>query len=119
MSDVASREPSLELAKLSGWKGEGRVYTNKPLESDDWHPKYSLGYLLRKLPAYVYSNRYEQKAYLWQRKDGDDKYCAWYTVNDPINYGEDHISEHGSVRDTPEDALCQLAIALWKAGVLK
>lgn len=80
-------------------------------------PAYTLGYLLRKLPSFVWSAQYEQKAYLWQRKD-PDHYMAWYYVNDP-NYGEDITSEHGASGETPEDALCKLAIELARQGLLE
>lgn len=123
---VASLELCKELYELSGWEcdywydwnhGEPTVEDMRLSEFNI--PAYDSGFLLRKLPAYVYSRNYEQKAYLWQRKDADNKYCAWYRVNDPITYGEEMRSEHGSVADTPEDALASLAIELFKQEVLK
>lgn len=78
-------------------------------------PAYDLGYLLRKLPPSIYSIQYKQRAYLWTRKDTETCYAAWYKVTDP-NYGEDITSEHGAVRDTPEDAAAMLAIKLFKQG---
>lgn len=141
--NVSSLELSKELYELSEWGEEVAIqwWVVRPKHKidgveheefayvDDYSdraktdrgeyaiPAYNLGYLLRKLPSHTYSTQYEQKAYLWMRKDSD-VYCAWYKVTDP-NYGEDITSEHGAVCDTPEDAACKLAIELFKQGILK
>lgn len=68
-------------------------------------PAYDLGYLLRKLPEFgknIYWHTYHKN------------WCAAY----------EHTDEDGcqtlihKVADTPEDAACELAIELFKQGIL-
>lgn len=79
-------------------------------------PLYTSDYLLEKLPSFIYSYQYEQKAWLWVRKNTDN-FNAWYFVNDP-SYGEDVTSEHGTTGDTPLKALLKLTIEISKKGLL-
>lgn len=140
---VASLELCRELHELSGWDGTlavyeqtagipiGEPYIAYPELEKRWGlwgtqefkvqtPAYDAGYLLRKLPHFVPSKVYEGKhADLWLRKDyamdtGEDKYLAWYFVNGI----QDVESDFGESGDTPEDALCKLAIELFKSNVL-
>lgn len=92
--NVANIDLCKELYELSGWgtAKEGDVWTDA-----SGHPRYELGYLLRKLPNgtnVMYNN---------------ERSAASYEV--PI--GELYL--YGK---TPEDAACKLAIELLKKGVL-
>lgn len=129
--EVASVALSRELHDVSGWEDPAYIY----LEIDgkysialidisrrfsklvtDVIPAYDLGYLLRKLPPFVDSQAYPgQRAYLdiGLRDDGPPWY-AWYAC-----WGIPGVmSDFGLHADTPEDAACQLAIQLFKRGVL-
>lgn len=130
--NVASLELCKELYELSGWDRTDKSwwieqwgnfdtevarYAHKQDEDDTstiHYPAYDLGYLLRKLPNYVWSERYQEKARLWVRKD-EDNWFAWYFVNGI----QDVVSEFGTNADTPEDATAKLAIELFKQGILK
>jgi len=130
--NVAELSLCKELYALSGWEpnnwfagGDAQdtvavssVVIQQQFKSGLLEPAYDLGYLLRKLPSFIYSEAYEQKAWLWLRKNIKD-WNAWYWVHDP-KYGEGEVvSEHGKSAETPEDAACKLAIELFKQGVLK
>ena len=80
-------------------------------------PAYDIGYLMRKLPDSIWSDKYEQKASLWTRKNLSD-YSVWYWVGNSKD-GSGTSSEYSAVADTPENALCRLAIELFKTGILK
>lgn len=133
--NVASLELSKELYKLSGWVGteyhyfhDKRKYqhSDKPVSdghklnignhvyqpvfsSDEYDsaPAYDAGYLLRKLPV--------DRIYTMLRDvihHGDGAKTNRYTFRELS--GTEHLWA-----DTAEDALCKLAIELWKSGVLK
>lgn len=129
MYNTASEELSRELYALTSWDdvevfSDGSVwFTRDNIEAgdvslddpdDNLTPMYQLGYLLRKLPVYLWSEQYQEKAHLWTRKD-EDNWFAWYFVNGI----RDVVSEFGAHADTPEDAAAKLAIELFKQGVLK
>lgn len=122
---VASLELCRTLHELSGWRGTYFVYSNngellEPTgESQNYScPAYDLGYLLRKLPATIWSKQYQQQASLWQRKDSvdirGDYYFAFYFVTGI----QDVVPEHGESGKTPEDTTTKLAIELFKQGIL-
>jgi len=99
----ASLELSKELYKLSGWidpDQEGYMYTPDA-------PYYDCGYLLRKLPNPKQGdgNPFSMELYT----DGRWK-AGYFSVQSTGPY---------VVADTPENALCKLAIELIKQGVIK
>lgn len=118
--NVASLELSIELFKLSGWEDcywswtdfeadgkhdwELRPYIDQELDN---YPAYDLGYLLRKLQAIDDGFRY---AIITQ----DDFEPVWHANRTSANTVELQCEA-----DTPEDAVCKLAIELLKQGVLK
>lgn len=98
---VASLEYCKELYKLSRWGSEDV----SPGAEDKYIKRYDLGYLIRKMPAVTYLT-----------SDGDE-FVASYTPNiEIIELGKTAQYWFGSKK--PEDALCRLAIELWKQGVL-
>lgn len=108
---VANKELSEELYRLSGWSDTGSAYRlwNDGQTDFEWEktepigrygqyrmlPAYSLSYLLRKLP----DGTKIQKGY---------KYWAWVK----------NMRDSSQEADTPEDALCSLAIELFKQKIL-
>lgn len=105
--NVASLENCKTLCELSGWADtEFTYYANagqhsgtmmhrsQVFDKDENLPAYDLGYLIRKLPDATII-RY-----------GSSKYLAVY--------GAGTLQQE----DTPENALCQLAIELFKSGTL-
>lgn len=103
MGNVASLELSKKLYELSGWGDYGNDPIEKWLDyTDDWSvPAYDCGYLLRKLPKFCR---------VWLR----DESPLWIATHGAGG------SEHGTTAymDTPEDALCKLAIKLFEERVL-
>lgn len=115
--NVASQELCKELYELSGWSNPApgvyeieKAWRPTPLASGTNYrlinigpnmpadiPAYQLGYLLRKLPG----SPLVKRMYI-------DKNDAWKA----------EAAEHLQVGDTPEDAVCALAIELFKQGVL-
>lgn len=113
--NVASLELCKELYELSGWDYTGLCYAeNKQgwfLESgnvfDNYGAEkqwgcvaaYDLGYLMRKLPKY---------------------YAVWRNTETwKVNYVTEALRLESDIdADTPEDAVCRLAIELFKQGVL-
>lgn len=118
--DVASYKFCEVLYELSGWSGPHWWYRlhgasktpivfhlrSIPQENDI--PAYDLGYLLRKLPLQIKSESLELVVYggHWE---------AAYTKSRRSLWGED-IGSHAS--DTPEDAVCSLAIELFRQDYL-
>lgn len=114
MTNVASLELSKTLYELSGWDdsgyihntGNGRTYEasvyfgmfGEVIHKDDYCV-YDLGYLLRKLPIFTHVFQHENG---WQANTMHQQRRNW--VCDGYS---------------PEDALCELAIELFKSGVLK
>lgn len=98
MSDVASLELSKELYELSGWGAELNDWrSNSGTGVDGAYPAYDAGYLLRKLP--IYCNVEHDK--------------VWSSTFDNV------IDNFTTIAAIPENALCQLAIELFKQGILK
>lgn len=91
----ADLELCKELYGLSGWE---------PLKELDGVkvqgrlPEYDCGYLLRKLPS-----RW------WLKYRGTDYVAKW----------DDRVNEQFAYANTPENALCELAIKLFKQNILE
>lgn len=127
--NVASLELCKELCELSGWtKSDPRIFEIEnawrptPLASGKNYrlinigpntpediPAYVLGYLLQKLPktfdGYYFDLSVEGKGWVAEYFTND------YTPDRPIH-------KFGSEADTPEDAVCKLAIELFKQSIL-
>lgn len=120
MYNTASEELSRELYALTDWDNtnlfsDGSVwFTQDNLEAgdvdindpdDNLTPMYELGYLLRKLPEAATVSK------------ASKTYGAWIAGVTDI----EHALENPTFQeaDTPEDALCKLAIELFKQGILK
>lgn len=111
----ASLELCQDLFDLSGW--DNKELKHEYIKTWDGYdeydlPLYTLGYLLRKLPANIWWP--DKERYVWATVQRDDQgYQACYedvggfTPNDYICFA-----------DTPEDATAKLAIELFKQGVL-
>jgi hypothetical protein len=116
--NTASLEQCKELYKLSGWKetdyfyqfieysdlSTGYYLTNPALESPlhaTAYPAYDLGYLLRRLP----------KDFSLQPIIG----ASWHIEYSSRSHPGNIIKQ----ADTPEDAVCMMAIELFKRGILK
>lgn len=139
MSNVASRDLCKELYELSGWDGTlirhgsptrmidavmfVRTVYDKFVglyessvgcdECEGEHaygfatmPAYDLGYLLRKLPHFIDISQLS----------GGYTPNGWAAIK---RLSQDFPFDAEARADTPEDALCQLAIELFKQGVLK
>lgn len=117
--NVASLELSKKLYELSGWDfGENKTtsmhYIEQPFNENvpdliighvidgGVHPAYDCGYLLRKL--------HEHLDELIPQAQG-----RWAARGDFDSLGVDHKYFYNN---TPEDALCLLAIKLFEEGVL-
>lgn len=104
MTDVADLDKCKELYELSGWRtgrfffealpGVWETAQENDFDEDDV-PAYDAGYLLRALPKPLGQMSGSGKAH-------------WTAAHE----------EYFGNADTPENALCQLAIELFKAGVL-
>jgi hypothetical protein len=130
--NVASLELCKELYELSGWgnnpatgdSSEKVWHQTANLPPNDWicwertHladgniPAYDLGYLLRKLPAYIPTHDEHADDYLL-------RICPNYTGDmwSADYFGLERLL-YFQQADTPEDAACKLAIELWKQGIL-
>ena len=121
MSEVASLDLCKELYKLSGWEtedwydldpdGKPEEYlatTEDKIDENNYVPAYSAGYLLRKLQDLSPSGEY-----VGLSADNKPK-GSWFAC-----FSTDHSIGDGAYSDTPEDALCKLAIELFKQGILK
>ncbi len=122
---TASLELCKELYELSGWvrtgqewsrwyqgvlvfnepaevyEGEYRVINVPPWRDETTYPAYDLGYLLRKLPQNTFVKQLESTIYHAEDYNFDTDTC-----NSAID------------KSTPEDALADLAIELFKQGIL-
>lgn len=80
-------------------------------QEDRLYPAYNLGYLLRKLPPFLFSadNRASHLTICADQQE-------WIASYD---YNDDELAENINFADTPENALCALAIELFKQKVLK
>lgn len=109
--NVASLEICKKLYEVSGWK-TGRVIRDNPTESSYNETnviayEYDIGYLLRKLRSGA----------------GVIKNSSYYTARPPTMLGspENNDPLHGRTgwdADTPENALCIMAIELFEKGIL-
>lgn len=129
--EVASFELCKELFELSGWTGSVYAwelhtkhnflihtleYDKKPSDKE-WIAAYDLGYLLRKLPSVKdVEFRIEQNGFSEQGQDWVAYGYDYKVFEDTQN--EDKARIYRNNADTPEDAVCALAIALFKQGVL-
>lgn len=129
MSNTASLELSKKLYELSGWEETEKVF--EILEGNAVQPRsmalahrwdtpaYDAGYLLRKLP-----NKMQDEGWLLSldhdgMDDAEEKiiWLARYYDGDTVG-DETPISICPVTADTPEDALCKVAIKLFEEGVL-
>jgi hypothetical protein len=114
--NVASLENCKKLYELSGWEtGEWFTFGAEDAISLDEFPdipKYDLGYLLRKLPKEIYAGRFLHLTY------PIDLWVAGYTTDvDGVVVGKVSF-DNMQTADTPEDAVCLLAIKLFEQGQL-
>ncbi len=124
--DTASLTLCKELYEVSGWKDTDYFYqfveygdlstgyylTNPTLEMPlhaNAYPAYDLGYLLRRLPQNSWAGYTDTSG---QRGYALAKTYAWNKRGNDI----DKIAECRA--DTPEDAAANLAIELFKHGIL-
>lgn len=129
--NVASKQLCQELYELSGWDAGDKywneqyvgietkwyVMNHKVVASgrneglDTGIPAYDLGYLLRKLPEWIDDEgTTEEKSYPFIIEHKRAGY---------LDYESGGYSDLNCSADTPEDAACQLAIELFKQGILK
>src|SRR5260221_9447676 len=123
--NVARLELCKKLYTLSGWKETDNFYqfieysdlstgyylTNPtvaaPLHANAY-PAYDLGYLLRRLPPLGYKDDGRMAdSWLTLELAGGKWFCGHKGWGD------------GAEANTPEDAACKLAIALFQQGILK
>lgn len=116
--NVASLDLCKELYELSKWadtymmwgnddESNDRVLKNDLYMGVDYlAPAYDLGYLLRKLPYKLDNNKFLQ--------------VSMGSVSAVARYGAVGQAKLSLIKraDTPENALCKLAIELFKQGVL-
>lgn len=107
MSNVASLEHCKELYELSGWNPHDLPDHPGSNGKLPYVPAYDLGYLLRKLPRTAIT-RIDQN---------DFKNAEW--VADSFLLRDRKRKPVQFRADTPEDAAANLAIELFKQGVLK
>lgn len=142
--NVAKLELSKELREVSGWDGTsyryyvGDGYDGKLMDEHYWSehfadecirggdiiPAYDSGYLLRKLPTHHNFG----VPYVGQTNGGTEyvaSFMNWWAMWEYDGEGSgkkwhQEVSAAGFLKlaDTPEDALCKLAIELFKQGVL-
>lgn len=94
---VADKHLCEELYKLSGWKGIYGPFTDVT---------YDLEYLFQKLPNHISGN-------LTIKADGtpNNEWCAYYDAR--------LVTLTSHYQATATNALCRLAIQLFKEGILK
>lgn len=126
---VASLELCKELYELSEWDDTSYHYANGILEHGidtafkkyaieekypGYCPAYDLSYLLRKLPKYVKVDERSSRLEFHPLAEDSTKWAVGY-MKPGLLSSEWHII---AVADTPEDAACNLAIELFKQGIL-
>lgn len=119
--NVASLELCKELYQLSGWIGtygywdtDAKVWATTDLDGAAVEsPAYDLGYLLRKLPPTIKASKNDSAFLTLGAIHTRNWIISYKTVADTI-YPKDCYGE----ADTPENALCQLAIELIKQRIL-
>lgn len=134
---TASLELSKELYELSVWEELGNVPSawygyiedeetvcygqTKP---EGCIPAYDLGFLLRKLPYFI-DTKDARGTFEFFLKKTWDRYHAGYNKPESgqwVDYDDGQSKRYVwkvPQADTPEDAVCKLAIELFKQGVLK
>lgn len=124
---VANIKLCKELYELSGWlchfaygaSGKVVLYRRQALDRNRilQSPAYGLGELLRKMPHHLNNGQLVLDIGVdvdTNVTHADRYWLACYAHFDDLNKGE--IKGYGP---TPEDAVCQLAIELYKSGILK
>jgi hypothetical protein len=123
--NVANRNLCQELYELSGWSEAEFWYAETVGEAPgNWTignnrlvigmtggqqlPAYELGEVLRKLPEKIYAN--DRYYYLTVARHSEG---SWYAA-----YGGKNMLYLKREKNDPEDALCKLAIELFKQGIL-
>lgn len=124
--NVASSEHCQNLYKLSGWDTASKylwVEAHQEYEVDNGDtfnfehipiPAYDAGFLLSKLPGYITITNTTWDDIHSKKPEGqelDYRVFACYQSN-----VKRLLVQRGA--DTPEDALCQLAIEVFKQGIL-
>ena len=109
MSRTTSLELSKKLYEVSGWEGES--HPDHGFEDDDGNriPYYTLGYLIRKLPKQISPKNRIRDLHIRPNYRGYD-WCMYYG---------DFTFDFVTGADTPEDALCKLAISLFESNILQ
>lgn len=112
---TANLENCKRLYEVSGWDEQELSHYSEQLTIQDYEltPKYDAGYLLRKLPEYnspADDETFNLHLILTHADDYSRLYLAEYQSSDSIYMNE--------VSDTPEDALCLIAIKLFEEGIL-
>ncbi len=125
MMNIARLDLCKELYELSGWAQSlyehellsGEHYTTtlprKAMEHSSQNiyiPAYDLGYLLQKL-----GNRHVELKRPYSNSEPINRWSCMAFYDD----GEELPAYLIESADTPEDAVCKLAIELFKQGVLK
>jgi len=119
---VASLNLCKELYELSGWNNTEHSYYADPgglpsLDATGLHhkvaPAYDAGFLLRKLPREIENPR----GVLMMQARHNGYYYA-YTTKTGQEWPFDERAVVYQIDKTPENALCKLAVELFKAGVL-
>ena len=120
--NVSNLENSKRLYELSGWDSTEFWYWNGKATNDiapetlEWgkenykencSPAYDAGFLLRKLPTNI------EEAQFVNIGTGDEKE-PWVAEYSPSL----SVKTIYAFADTPEDALCKLAIALFEQNIL-
>jgi len=120
--NTANLELCKELYELSAWEEEGAELWCLAIRGDEKFapalphfigsfPSYSLGFLLRNLPAYLDERKYASLGSINLDVVDNRMWACGYGVMAPAVLKQ--------YADTPEDAVCKLAIELFKQGVLK
>ena len=130
--NTASLENSKRLYELSGWNTENHWYIPEPKTNTPPYPvdkpydpsihgsignrvpAYDAGYLLRRLPNVIQDphDKIFRHFQMWMNGDGSiHAGCV-----EP--YAHDDRVAYAQVADTPEDALCLLAIKLFEEDTL-
>lgn len=129
---TADRDLCKQLEEVSGWRNVDNWYcyvvdlgsydtdhwrvfnkANRPSGHKDQVPAYDLDYLLRKLPPYIATHDEHADDYLLTIRPNFAG-TMWET----IYVGLERLL-YFQQADTPEDAVCKLAIELFQAGILK
>lgn len=108
--NTASLELCKELFEISGWNEDLEWHINRKPPAAEFSriaPAYELGYLLRKLTSDLHGKLDNIQV---------DYNCVDWRAYFKMDFGKDEMFTNA---DTPENALCKLAIELFKQGILK